>query len=352
MPYNMKMKYFKSVIVNVLILFFLSPINLLVASTDPFQKQPVNKYITHSKLPANNVIRYQSQLRPDSDKSKLSIISPDYQKIVNKENQDKTPLSIYTRAINEQPEIADMVYINRGNTFFALNNLVKARKDYSSAIKVNPKYDVAYYNRGLMNYLLGDYVKSFLDYKKAIKLNPSIELAHNNIGLINHKKGKYHKAIDSFSKELKINPNNLDYYICSNKTYDGNQLISSNFYFLEPKYGVTYYNCGNSFYELGNYSKAIVNYNRAIKLEPNLSFSASYNMAISYLVLKKYKQSIISFNNVIKINPKYIQAYTYRGTAFYRLGDIAKACKDAKIAVKLGSFVLIDALKEKGYCKK
>uniref|UniRef100_A0A2K5C0Z3 Uncharacterized protein n=2 Tax=Aotus nancymaae TaxID=37293 RepID=A0A2K5C0Z3_AOTNA len=47
--------------------------------------------------------------------------------------------------------------------------------DYTSAIEVQPNFEVPYYNRGLILYRLGYFDDALEDFKKVLDLNPGIQ---------------------------------------------------------------------------------------------------------------------------------------------------------------------------------
>ncbi|MDR2152080.1 MAG: tetratricopeptide repeat protein [Helicobacteraceae bacterium] len=69
---------------------------------------------------------------------------------------------------------------NRGLAAYNRGDLQEAVKQYTQAIKIDPKYADAYYNRGLAYANLGDTSKAIADWTQAIKIDPSFALAYNN----------------------------------------------------------------------------------------------------------------------------------------------------------------------------
>nr|KAF6449271.1 tetratricopeptide repeat domain 32 [Rousettus aegyptiacus] len=47
--------------------------------------------------------------------------------------------------------------------------------DYTSAIEVQPNFEVPYYNRGLILYRLGYFDDALEDFKKVLDLNPGFQ---------------------------------------------------------------------------------------------------------------------------------------------------------------------------------
>ena len=53
----------------------------------------------------------------------------------------------------------------------------------------------------------------------------------------------------------------------------------------------------------------------------------------------------------IELNPTDAEAYNNRGITYYFLGNIEKACADAKKACDLGDCKALNFLQSKGHCK-
>jgi len=105
------------------------------------------------------------------------------------------------------------IFINRGNLLFYLNDLNSSIKDYSEALKSDPKNLMAFANRAEAKNKLRDFTGSIDDYSKAILIDEDPEFffkrAMNYINL-----QKFQEAIPDLDKTIKLNPSVWDaYYI-------------------------------------------------------------------------------------------------------------------------------------------
>uniref|UniRef100_A0A8D2JSX7 Tetratricopeptide repeat domain 32 n=1 Tax=Sciurus vulgaris TaxID=55149 RepID=A0A8D2JSX7_SCIVU len=66
-------------------------------------------------------------------------------------------------------------YNNRGQIKYLRVDFFEAMDDYSSAIEVQPSFEVPYYNRGLILYRLGYFDDALKDFKKVLDLNPGFQ---------------------------------------------------------------------------------------------------------------------------------------------------------------------------------
>ena len=80
-----------------------------------------------------------------------------------------------------------------------------AIKDYTYALKLNPKSSQIYYERGLVYKRLGLLKQAMSDYNKAIFINPT-SYAYNNIGSIYMTWKQYKNAYAEFANAYKIAP--------------------------------------------------------------------------------------------------------------------------------------------------
>ncbi|KAF0870711.1 tetratricopeptide repeat protein 32 [Crocuta crocuta] len=73
------------------------------------------------------------------------------------------------------PEDLATAYNNRGQIKYFRVDFYEAMDDYTSAIQVQPTFEVPYYNRGLILYRLGYFDDALEDFKKVLDLNPGFQ---------------------------------------------------------------------------------------------------------------------------------------------------------------------------------
>ncbi|KAM4804081.1 tetratricopeptide repeat protein 32 isoform X2 [Urocitellus parryii] len=73
------------------------------------------------------------------------------------------------------PEDLATAYNNRGQIKYLRVDFFEAMDDYTSAIEVQPNFEVPYYNRGLILYRLGYFDDALKDFKKVLDLNPGFQ---------------------------------------------------------------------------------------------------------------------------------------------------------------------------------
>ncbi|KAK2492363.1 hypothetical protein MC885_014631 [Smutsia gigantea] len=73
------------------------------------------------------------------------------------------------------PEDLATAYNNRGQIKYFRVDFYEAMDDYTSAIEVQPNFEVPYYNRGLILYRLGYFDEALEEFKKVLDLNPGFQ---------------------------------------------------------------------------------------------------------------------------------------------------------------------------------
>ncbi|CAK6434883.1 unnamed protein product [Pipistrellus nathusii] len=73
------------------------------------------------------------------------------------------------------PEDLATAYNNRGQIKYFRVDFYEAMEDYTSAIRIQPDFEVPYYNRGLVLYRLGYFDDALEDFKKVLDLNPGFQ---------------------------------------------------------------------------------------------------------------------------------------------------------------------------------
>ena len=206
-------------------------------------------------------------------------------------------------------------YYNQGDEKSELEDYSGAIRDYTKAIKIDPKYARAYFKRGMAKYELEDYSGAIRDYTKAIKISPkdaSLPDFYNNRG--NSKKAleDYSGAIADYTKAIKIDPK---------------------YVFLSA----FYYNRGNSKKALKDYSGAIADFTKAIELDPKYAWS--YNSrGISKRALEDFSGAIADFTKAIEFNPMDSDLYRNRGLVKDDLEDYLGAIADFTKAIELNNY--------------
>jgi tetratricopeptide (TPR) repeat protein len=244
----------------------------------------------------------------------------------------------FSTAIRLNPKY-QYAYFLRAIAYREVKEFQKSLTDYNQAISLTPKFYQAYYNRALLKQTkLNDIQGALADYNQAININPKFSSAYNNRAFL--KKNKLNDiqgALADYNQAININPKDSDAYynranLKANKLNDiqgaladYNQAININ-----PKDSEAYYNRANLKDEkLNDIQGALADYNQAININPKLS-EAYYNRGfLKYKKLNDIQGALADYNQAININPKLFQAYYNRAILKEeKLNDVPGALVD------------------------
>ena len=103
------------------------------------------------------------------------------------------------------------------------NEYEEAIRDYSEAIRIDPKHRESYNNRGFAYRKTGKLDAAVQDYGKAIELckkSPAIYLVYVNRGAVYYMMGEYDRAIKDFNKAIAMDPKNIEAYVNRGLSYN------------------------------------------------------------------------------------------------------------------------------------
>ncbi|MDD4980945.1 MAG: tetratricopeptide repeat protein [Candidatus Omnitrophica bacterium] len=168
-----------------------------------------------------------------------------------------------------------------GTVYLQEGDIEAAIKEFDTAIRLDPAYDLTYNNRAGAYFYKGELDKAISDYDNAIKINPVYAEAYNNRGMAYKNKNEPDKAISDYDNAIKIN----------------------------PVYAEVYYNRANAYVTKGNLTGAISDYDMAIKINP---YAAQFyaNRGAVYFLKQEYakvRQDIHKAETLgYKFNPEFI----------------------------------------------
>eukprot|EP00761_Pharyngomonas_kirbyi_P012836 gb/GECH01012863.1/.p1 GENE.gb/GECH01012863.1/~~gb/GECH01012863.1/.p1 ORF type:complete len:568 (+),score=202.42 gb/GECH01012863.1/:1-1704(+) len=99
---------------------------------------------------------------------------------------------------------------NRGNELFKQGKFPEAVKEYTEAIRRDPKYHIPYSNRSAAYMKLGEYPLALKDADKCLELDENFVKAYIRKGHCHFFLKEYHKALETYDKGMKIDNNNVE----------------------------------------------------------------------------------------------------------------------------------------------
>jgi tetratricopeptide (TPR) repeat protein len=183
-------------------------VSLLACGQSPAAERTAHNYLEKAKLTAKTGDQRQVAERPTDLIDPKGLGADTYflcGLAQEKLGDDSEAIKNYTTAIRINPKM-EAAHNNRGGAHYRRGEYVKAIKDFSCALELNPSYALAYYNRGNAYYGKGDLVRAIEDFTCAIQINPKDSAAYNNRGWALLQKQKAAASIKDFDRALKISP--------------------------------------------------------------------------------------------------------------------------------------------------
>ena len=196
------------------------------------------------------------------------------------------------------------------------DNYELAIKDYSEAIRLNPKYAAAYTARGDALMILGENDKAMHDFSEAIQLNPNDYLAYELRGTVYYANQQFEKAINDLNFALKnesSNPKLLKSHgqaykirgLCYYWTYSFTNAIADlteAAKYLPDDYEI-YERRGDCYDRRTDADKALNDFNKAIQLNSE-DWMSLYCRGSIYSHTGKYTNAIQDFEKTIQLEPQ------------------------------------------------
>lgn len=233
------------------------------------------------------------------------------------------------------PEERD-AYFKEVKVYSEAEEYEKAKSALKRIIRKFSGSSKAYYLLGRINVLEELYDAGIKNYTKALKLNPRNLLAHLGKGMAYEAMGDNTKAIEIYAHILKtVDPdanNVLDRLISlyvSEKEYDKAVLYLDKLIDNSPHNLNAYVKKGLIYVDIKDYEKALEVWGHVINVLPdNLRFR-NY-LAYTYELMEEYEKALEVYEHMKEIDPYYSDTYLHMG---YLQGKM-KRYDDAEITLK------------------
>lgn len=230
--------------------------------------------------------------------------------------------TLWTHVMKYEKDTNSLPYWNRGQFYRNQGNYDQALKDYSEAIRINPKNPELLNSRGKTYFdmaLSGKFnnqqkefvAKAIADYTEAlskpvVKTKSRAEMLINR-GAANGATGNYEQALKDLSEGLTIDPTNKN----------------------------GYFNRSIVFFNVRQFDNALKDYQEYLKYDPN-NGNIWYEQGMLLRSMNRSAEAIPCLDNAIRLKPDMGIAYMERARAKAQNGDKAGASQDYQRAARLG----------------
>lgn len=199
----------------------------------------------------------------------------------------------YTTAIRLDPRF-EPAYVSRGVALLEQGKIELARKDLDQAIVLAPRDFQAWHNRAVVNRRAQRNEQAIEDFSEAIRLNPGLAEAWNGRGTVRQSRGDLLGATQDFGSALKIDPNSS--LVLNNRAVAWRSLGRSDLALADldqalehsPSYAIAHANRGAIWRSLNEPLKARQDLDRALTLNPSLG-TAYFNRGVLELGLQRFE---------------------------------------------------------------
>ena len=240
-------------------------------------------------------------------------------------------LKDYTKAIRLDPKSA-VYHAARAEIWLEKNDSDRALSDLSTAIQLKPKADEFYAKRARLFDQKRDWDRAIEDWTSAIALDATNEIYFKLRADVLENKGLYDRAIADYDVAVRIDPDyesaihNRGFSRNRKGDFDGAIADYTEAIRLRPNSGNSFRNRGESWVKKGDYARAIADFTEAIRLEP---IEYAYRLrGDAYESSDQLELALADYDRAISLDPNSGLALNNRGYARHRKKDYGGAIED------------------------
>jgi tetratricopeptide (TPR) repeat protein len=183
-------------------------------------------------------------------------------------------LEQYSRLIDAAPRVA-VFYTQRGDAYYALNDLNGAVTDYSAAIRLDDRQDQAYFGRGMALGRLGLVDEGIADLDVYIQRHPNDSVAYTKRGVRNIWRNRLADAERDLTRAIELDPNNAEAHDDLGVVHARHQRLAlaarhfSTAIRLDPGYQKAYHNLALCLFLGGQNPEALQVVDAGLALDPD-----------------------------------------------------------------------------------
>lgn len=238
----------------------------------------------------------------------------------------------YTNAIVTDKSYAE-AYMKRSSLLQRLGRTTEAKKDYETALRINPYSAYVLDEKAKLNFMIEKYGEGLQNLEHAIAMEPDNQLLrdHRVDGYIltgEYLAAKHDLEIlreTGFNEELTLLKQGLIFFLendLSNATTTFEQVLD-----LNPENALAHDVLGLIALKKRNIAEALDHFTRAIEINPNFAL-AMYNKGVAYKMNNDPVKALEYFNKAIDTHLNVAQVYFARGLLKRDMGDYEGAIED------------------------
>ncbi|PYK31341.1 MAG: hypothetical protein DME57_04090 [Verrucomicrobia bacterium] len=243
----------------------------------------------------------------------------------------------YTEALRVDPKLA-WAYENRGSLYTESAETDRALADFSNALQLDPNLYYSHFKRGLIEMDRKDIEGALEDFAEAARINPSAAAAYYNRGVAYSLKKDYERALANLDAAIQISPNyaaaltERGYIYSERLDLDKAVADLSKAIRIEPR-ASAYRTRGFALKDLKRWNEAISDFNKALQLNAN-DTSALNGRAMTYSLMGEQDRALADFSTILE-HWNVGNIYSSRGYAYARKRNYERALADFREGVKL-----------------
>jgi tetratricopeptide (TPR) repeat protein len=204
-------------------------------------------------------------------------------------------------------------YVSAGDQYMSSHQANEAIEQYSKALETDPEPASIYYKRGMAYRSLGMLDEALQDFNRTIEIEPDDAYAYHARSLVYSLLGEDKLATEDMTTALNIDGNVTRY------TDEGMALA--------------YYKLGIAYLNSGGYLLAQGFLGKSLTLEPTID--AYLARSEVHMIRDGYHQAVLDLTKVIEMAPDMATAYSKRGAAYIREGELSLAKEDLDKAISM-----------------
>ena len=225
------------------------------------------------------------------------------------------------------------VFSFRGRNALADGKLAQAIENFNILALLDSTDHWTFFYRGIAKYNLGDIRGAKRDFDTAVRLNPVFTSGYHYRAITSNRSGHYDEALKDLQKAIDLRPGYTGLYFSRGVTYFLSQQFSEavkdfdRYIKKEPKDPSAYLNRGASYLFLGDTLKALTDYNKAIKLD-RFEPEGYIRRGRLYAARKNFDDALSDLDHAIELDSTSTFAYFNRALLQYDRNDYNAAMKD------------------------